>query len=470
MTTAYDRVAYPSTVHALTHPDRLAVIAHLAGMTPAPMDRARVLEIGGGDCLSLLAFAAAYPNSRCAGFDLAPSAIAHGQRLAGDSLPNVELAVEDIMNARARYAAGSFDYVVAHGVYAWVPAPVREALMALVGHVLAPQGVALISYNALPGGHIRRVLREMVLGAIDGITGADERIEAARATLHHFGQPIAGDEPMLQAMRHQARTMLERPSSVLFHDELGDCFEPQSLSQVAQAARSHGLAFLSDAGPNRVYDGFLTNDALDVADPDGHVLKMAQLADYMDLRWFRATLLVRAETKVSRKVDEARLDGLWVSAPALKALDGNGFEHREGVFEIPDDELAQHLRELAAHPLLRIPATAIAKTARQCAIVLALYRSWQIHLHTGPAPYGTAPGARPMAGRWIRELIGRGHHDLVTLSHRQIRIEQRELLDLLLAADGTRTWDDFAHLDCGLPANMIHDALREAVRQGLMAA
>ena len=60
-------------------------------------------------------------------------------------------------------ADGPFDYVVAHGVYSWVPAGVRDRLLAVCREVLAqPQGVAFISYNTYPGCHMRRMLWDMM--------------------------------------------------------------------------------------------------------------------------------------------------------------------------------------------------------------------------------------------------------------------------------------------------------------------
>ena len=44
--TLYDQVAYPSRPFQQTHPLRLALPAALFGLAYAPMDRARVLEIG----------------------------------------------------------------------------------------------------------------------------------------------------------------------------------------------------------------------------------------------------------------------------------------------------------------------------------------------------------------------------------------------------------------------------------------
>lgn len=45
-TTSYDRVPYKSHPFRQSHPDRLAVIATLHGMSPIPIERARVLELG----------------------------------------------------------------------------------------------------------------------------------------------------------------------------------------------------------------------------------------------------------------------------------------------------------------------------------------------------------------------------------------------------------------------------------------
>ena len=47
--TSYDVVEYPSLPLAQTHPDRLAAIAIMYGLSPAAPDRCRVLELGGGD-------------------------------------------------------------------------------------------------------------------------------------------------------------------------------------------------------------------------------------------------------------------------------------------------------------------------------------------------------------------------------------------------------------------------------------
>ena len=78
--------------------------------------------------------------ARFVGFDLAADAIARGvatARAAGAQ--NVELLHRDVRDVRGCLQArsGPFDYVVAHGVYSWVPESIRSDVLAVV-RVRAP--------------------------------------------------------------------------------------------------------------------------------------------------------------------------------------------------------------------------------------------------------------------------------------------------------------------------------------------
>ena len=294
MTTPYDRVAYPTTLFAQTHPERMAVLARLAGLDPVHPARARILEIGGGTCMNLLSLATIWPGCEAHGFDLSEVAIARGQTFAeAAGLANVTLAVEDIQLAHERYPPGVFDYVIVHGVYAWVPDHVRAATMALVAHVLSARGVAFVSYNCMPGGHIRLIMREMLLDQVGEIADPDEKIAATRDFLEAYAKPDEGDETLATLLRQQAEAMLKRPDAVLFHDEMGECYNPQRLLEVIEDGARHGLRFLTDAGRNRHLDGFLPDGAELPGDPDRTVALAASRDDYAALRYFRQTLFVR---------------------------------------------------------------------------------------------------------------------------------------------------------------------------------
>src|SRR5436309_833740 len=129
--TDYDRIDYPSKPFAQCHPDRLFVMGRLFGLNPEPPDRARVLEIGCGDGLNLIASAMVLPQSRFNGIDLSKAAIRRGREMVRElGLPNVRLEPRDLRE----FATGRrrYDYVVAHGFYSWVPPEVRDALFKVI--------------------------------------------------------------------------------------------------------------------------------------------------------------------------------------------------------------------------------------------------------------------------------------------------------------------------------------------------
>src|SRR5215470_3722948 len=99
MQTSYDEIPYPGTSYSQTHPDRLAVMATLFGMAPAPIERCRVLEIGCGEGANLIPMAFGLPKGSFTGVDLAETAVARGQELIGRlGLPNIRLRAMDLMS------------------------------------------------------------------------------------------------------------------------------------------------------------------------------------------------------------------------------------------------------------------------------------------------------------------------------------------------------------------------------------
>src|ERR1044072_777143 len=121
----YDQVRYSNFPYAQTHPDRLATVAILHGLEPPDPFRARVLEIGCGAGGNLMAMAAATPGISAVGVDLASAPLEGGRAIAADvGVGNVELRQGDVRELTDG-SLGAFDYIVAHGVYGWIPADAR---------------------------------------------------------------------------------------------------------------------------------------------------------------------------------------------------------------------------------------------------------------------------------------------------------------------------------------------------------
>src|ERR1700690_3679914 len=189
--TADDPVAYPGSPCSQPHPDPLATIAALHGLPAAPPERCRVLELGCGNGGNLIPMAYVLPGSTFLGLDAAGSAVAQGQeQIAALGLTNVTPVHADLLDTSN---LGTYDYVIAHGLFSWVPPSVQERVLAIASEVLAPNGVAYVSYNALPGCHIRNAMRQMMRWHVRGIDEPTERIGQARGLVRLLGEAAAPD-------------------------------------------------------------------------------------------------------------------------------------------------------------------------------------------------------------------------------------------------------------------------------------
>jgi hypothetical protein len=72
---SYDELPYPSFSSEQTHPDRLATLGLLFGLTPTPIDRCRVLEMGCSAGGNLIPMAATLPHSEFVGIDFSATTI-----------------------------------------------------------------------------------------------------------------------------------------------------------------------------------------------------------------------------------------------------------------------------------------------------------------------------------------------------------------------------------------------------------
>lgn len=469
MTTAYDRVLYPTTLFEQTHPDRMFALARLGGLDPVDPRQARIMDIGGGNCVNLMALAAAWPGCEAHGFDLSANAVATGERIrAASGLANVHLAVEDLTVADRRYPAGSFDYIICHGVYAWVPPFVRDACMKLVSHLLSDRGVAVISYNAMPGGHIRMLMREMLQIEVGHLEDPEEKMAAARDFLEKYMREDAGSDPMRKVLGIVAESMLARPETSLFHDEMGECFYPQRVDEVASAAAGVGLRYLTDSGTHLQLGGFLPGPDLP-DDPDAEVVGQTLRHDYATMRFFRHSLFVRDSQPLDRRIEAGRMDGLYLSSNVEREEDG-GFRHKEHRFEIRDEVLAAAVDQVAVRFPFRVPVEEVTDDPRHRRVLLELANQNLLAFHSGPAPFADRAGPRPEVSPLVRGMLACGERKVATLSHDLVAIDQASARALLSAADGTRTIEDIRALDTGIPPAEVEDALADAAKRGLVRA
>src|ERR1700722_7510956 len=248
--TSYDQVLYPAQTFPWTHPNRLATAAFLRGMQPAPINRCRVLELGCGSGMNLMGMAFQLPTSEFIGLDLARRPIASGQSFIRElGLANIELHSIDLCEASSEQF-GMFDFIIAHGLYSWVPQPVRERILAVCRKMLRPQGVAYISYNAYPGNHLRDLVRGMMRFHRSGLEDSIDKVGQARGLLKFLAESTTRTDYYVATIRAQYDRTLKYQDAAFFHDDLSEVNQPFYFHEFMADAQRHGLKFVGEARSN----------------------------------------------------------------------------------------------------------------------------------------------------------------------------------------------------------------------------
>jgi SAM-dependent methyltransferase len=308
--TTYDHVRYPGMPFAETHPDRLRVLGSLYGMQAAPVSRCRVLELGCGVGGNLIPMAYDWPDSRFVGIDLSSTAIEQGKRQLGElGLSNIELRHCDILDVTEEF--GEFDYIIAHGVYAWVPPHVREKMLSIFRSNLAPQGIVYVSYNSHPWSHIRNLTRDIMLYHVRGIADTQERIGQARGLLKFLAE-TATDKAYGAVLREQQERTSKVDDEVFYHDDLSPHFTAFWLYQVVEDAARHGLQYLADASFARPQLGSFSERIIETlsAIPETEIVAREQYLDFVRGNSFRKTLLCHHGVELSKQIGPHSMQGL----------------------------------------------------------------------------------------------------------------------------------------------------------------
>lgn len=248
---AYDDVPYDTEANAEAHPRAMATLARLHRMTVARPSTARVLEIACGNGDHSIVAAAYLPDARFVGFDLARSAIDAGRAIAP---PNVELSVRDLNEGAA--GLGEFDYVIAHGLYSWVPDPLRAVALETMRATLAPNGIGFLSINARPGWELTRALREIGRAAAAKEEEPAKKVAAALARIAELGEKQRDAPGFAGALAAHARSWLAHVkqtmppgapfSRYVFHDLLAGENEAFSVDELAARLARARLAIVCE--------------------------------------------------------------------------------------------------------------------------------------------------------------------------------------------------------------------------------
>jgi len=475
----YDAVAYDARPIPLTHPAHLAAVAAMFGATPAPVATCRVLELGSNDGANLIPLAATLPEATFVGCDLSPRSVETGSRMIADlGLANVSLLVQDLRTLPESF--GSFDYVIAHGVYSWVPAAVRDALFELAARRLAPAGIMYVSYNTYPGCRVRQATWDILRYHTADAPDARARLEAARQIASLLAEDGDTEVPADALLRAEFRELAGRTDSLLFHDDLGMPNDPVYFHEFVAHAQRYGLAFVAEAQPWMMSTaGLAPRMRQFVAGLDP--LRREQYLDFARFRRIRHSLLCRGSAGSHFALTPARVAGMHVGAPsALVRAATEGRLPAAAGSEAPLLALLRVLVEVwpGTLPFAEAATFLRARVTGPRPIDALLAERWmagEIELIAQPRSIAATAGDRPIASPVARWQASR-RELLTTLRHEGVRLPDAVARELLALLDGTR---DRAALAAAIAPRLagrtlaearafVDDYLRQFARQALL--
>lgn len=333
--TVYDAIPYTESSFPQLDPARFGVIGLLAGREPKDPGRCRVLELGCGHGLSMVALAQKYPDSELIGIDLSRRQIENGADIArAADIGNVRLETMSIDDPEVA-GLGAFDYIVCHGVYSWVPPHVQDAILAVCSRQLLPDGLAFISYNSLPGWGAAMIYRDVAVDMARRRDEPGEKVRLATAFLDAMAKSLAAAEKRPDRMMAQrmARRFRRGPASYLLHEYMEEFNQPCYFRDFARRAEDHGL---SHAGENMLRLNFPVAAGGRVA---GQVIRRLatdridalQLLDYFQNTQFHSSILRQGGAESERM---ALADLLERCALSTSLAAPEGLTLAEGVAQV----------------------------------------------------------------------------------------------------------------------------------------
>ncbi|HKU13426.1 MAG TPA: class I SAM-dependent methyltransferase [Steroidobacteraceae bacterium] len=469
---SYDQLPYAHYSFPDSHPRRLHALARLLGLETAAPAQCRVLELGCAVGGNIVPMAYSLPTAQLVGIDLVASQIESAKRFAAAcGVTNLDLRAANIMEVTPQW--GKFDYIITHGVFSWVPHEVAEKVLQICAEQLTPNGLAYISFNTYPGGHMRMWVREAMMFHADAFPDPMQKARAGR----EFILSLARTPLLAPLLKSELQHFESDPDSYIVHEYLEGTNHPFYFRDFAARIATHGLQYLGDAMQNGIVGaedapGF--HDWLDANRRD--LIRLEQYADFVRNRVFRRALICHGDLTLDRTQLLAHAEKMHVAAFLRQTAAPNGmtlFQHSRGgkrvvgAGPLHDALVTINRRFPQAIPLREVVAAAAVHHREP--LLRELVKCWMnamLELYVEPPPVlARTPGDKPRASLVARYLAAQ-NQDPINQRHGSITVDatQRRFIQLL---DGTRTREQVA-AELGLAKEAVDQLVQFVTNAALL--
>jgi SAM-dependent methyltransferase len=460
-TSSYDVFPYPSYTFPQTHPDRLASVGRIHGIEVADPTKCRVLEIGCGDGTNLLSHAYALPSSEFVGFDLSETHIARGIETKGSiGANNVQLFQADA-SVIDMETLGKFDYIVAHGIFSWVPDLIRERILQIFSECLDQNGVGYISYNAYPGCHIREITAGIMKAGADGRDNPAEMVEHGIAFLDSISSAAENGSLYQNMLRLELDQIRERSIQNVFHDDLSTSNRPFYFTEFVSMIEPYGLEFFAESDPIASNVSKLSNGARTLLEGvRSDLIRFEQCLDLITGRRFRSSLICRKGASARQFTGKPDIKNIFLSSQVKTDADAGSiandspvrFEGSKGASFTINHPLTKSLivtlRSVwpAALPI----DTAFSRASNEIGgysdedesrtrdYLYQLYVGGFVKFGCYSPKFASKAGEFPVASAFARWQINEQLENLTTLAGKNLRTTDPVLRLIISLLDGTR--------------------------------
>ena len=297
---SYDEVVYDQLPHKQGNLRLLETIGDLYGVEPADIYHCRVLEIGTATGKTIIPQAEEFPESQFLGIDLSPVQIDVGKELLRSlNLRNIELRAANIMDVDESW--GEFDYIIAHGIYSWVPPVVQEKMLDILQTNLSPHGLAMYSYNTYPGWRFKEVSRELMLFHARQAHEFDPKteIQEARAVIDFTTEFAAGRKDYFANFFASTQDHLKKVTDhYLAHEHLEVYNAPCYFSEFCRRLQEKNLRYVADCDWTTHYKLKRNEKLLQLFKKEQDDETLEQYCDFLTNRTFRSSVICRRDINV----------------------------------------------------------------------------------------------------------------------------------------------------------------------------
>lgn len=306
---SYDSFLYVSKPFSSTNINNLQAKAKMYGLTPAPIKGARILELGASCGGNLIPQALYYPEATFTGIDLSGVQVQHGNEIIQSiGLTNVTLLEKDILDIDESF--GTFDYIIVHGIWSWVPDIVKDKILNICNVNLSDNGIAYVSYNTYPGWKRLEQLRDIMLYSEKRAMDQNllERTLYTKNVLKMVADTMNSDERSRTQSDYKINNIqrvLNSNDYYVAHEYLETFNDPVYVSEFIDRAQKQGCAYIGDEVLQRSFISCLADDVASNIRTlsNGNYIDKEQFYDYVYDTQFRMSLLTKQsnESAINRE-------------------------------------------------------------------------------------------------------------------------------------------------------------------------